>query len=70
MATDIPDLTAVDELQDGDQVVIFDQSNSATRRVTFGVMRRAVPTISTVVRDGDNVVITMTNGSSFTVNVA
>ena len=68
--TDITDLTNNGEIETGDLLVIFSQNNSATRSVSFEVLRQAVPTIKSIAYVAPTLTITMTDNTEFSVDIA
>jgi len=67
--TSIVDLTNNGEIEGQDLLVIFSQDNSATRSVSFNVLKAAVPTIESVTFVSPILTIAMTDGTSFTVDL-
>lgn len=67
--TDITQLTNNGEIEDQDLLVLFSQDNSATRSVSFNVLRNAVPTIESMAYDGLTLTTTMTDTTEFTVDI-
>lgn len=67
--TDITQLTNNGAIEGQDLLVIFSQDNSATRSVSFNVLKAAVPTIESVSYVAPNLTISMTDGTSFTVDL-
>lgn len=63
--TDITQLTNNGEIKGEDLLVIFSQNNSATRSVSFNVLKAAVPTIESIAFVGLELTITMTDGTTF-----
>lgn len=71
MATDINDLTAILTANDDDVLVLFDRSNSATRRISVGAFKRSLPLPDSLSFDNTSRTLTMnlTNGETLTVNI-
>lgn len=67
--TDITELTNNGEIEGEDLLVLFSQDNSATRSVSFNVLKAAVPTIESVTYVAPNLTIKMTDSTSFTVDL-
>lgn len=67
--TDITELTNNGEIENQDLLVLFSQDNSATRSVSFDVLRKAVPTIESISYSAPTLTITMTDSTSFSVDI-
>lgn len=67
--TDITDLTNNGAIEGEDLLILFSQDNSATRSVSFNVLKAAVPTIESVTYVAPDLTITMTDGTFFTVDL-
>lgn len=67
--TDITQLNNNGAIEGEDLLVLFSQENSATRSVSFNVLKAAVPTIESVVYVAPNLTITMTDSTFFTVDL-
>ena len=67
--TDITELTNNGEIGLQDLLVIFSQDNSATRSVSFDILRKAVPTIESVTYSAPTLTITMTDSTTFNVDI-
>lgn len=67
--TDIVDLNNNGAIDGEDLLVLFSQNNSATRSVSFNVLREAVPTIQSMDYNGLTLVTTMTDGTVFNVDI-
>ena len=67
--TDITELTNNGEIAGEDLLVLFSQQNSATRSVSFNVLKAAVPTIASVTYVAPLLTITMTDATFFEVDL-
>ena len=67
--TDITDLTNNGAIEDQDLLVIQSTDNNATRSVSFGVLRLAVPTIQSIAYVAPTLTITMTDNTVFSVDL-
>lgn len=67
--TDITQLSNNGAIDGQDLLVLFSQDNSATRSVSFNVLKAAVPTIDSMAYDGLTLTTTMTDATEFTVDI-
>lgn len=67
--TDITQLTNNGEIETQDLLVIYSQDNAATRSVSFDVLRKAVPTIESIAYVAPTLTITMTDATTFSVDI-
>ncbi len=67
--TEITELTNNGAIETPDLLVIFSQENSATRSVSFDVLRKAVPTIESISYVNPILTVTMTDATTFTVDL-
>jgi len=68
--TDISDLTNNGAIESADLIPMYSSENSATRSVSFSVLQAAVPTIKSVSYEAPTLTITMTDDTSFSVDIA
>lgn len=68
--TRIKDLSRKSSMSDQDVFPVFDSNQSATRSVSFKILRDAVPNLTEVVYTPPNLILTQSDGSKFTVNIS